>query len=653
MNNKFVGHKACPLCGSRDNVMVYSDGYEFCNTPNCGYFVKSETALTHDVQGNIQSKNNKNFIYDEGEIPRFLTKARNFTYAALKEYRLSLRSYKGLTVLSFPLYENGMVVGCKNRTVIDPLSQIVWQDKQYFFEGDAKSLGLFGLHTIDSTKKKLIITEGELDAVAAWIMYGMKYNVVSILHGCKSVKNDLQKHLDLFDSHDEIILCLDNDREGQIAAKTGLKAFAPGKAKNCILPQEFKDACELLKEDEGGLFRTAIHSAQHITISGFVDKQEGIDRTIKYLLNIDNTRNFFTTGYKTLDNLCGGFRSGEIFTLVGGTGIGKSSISFNFTVKALKQEKQTLFLPFEMGYEIVCSRLLEIYLKEKLITVDNKKITIPEVDLRNKLEILTDTLHVHDQCGGMPVKKLINVIEFYCRVYGIDLIILDHIHAAVNNSGIESQAREVQIIDSLVAELKRIAVNLNCCILLVSHQSKSSTDPFDNKTNLSRIRGSAGIGQNSDLVLGVSRDRNSTITKITTLKSHRLFGVHGEIFLEFNPETLNYTEQNVQFKQKELTDMFNRGNSFQEPLRNADLSRESGPDLRTNEIQILPTIHSRLSTANEDGQTNIHREQGFSRQHGSQQTEASAGTKSFYRLEDLIKTRQLYIKQEKKIFDLW
>ena len=628
--------------------MVYDDGYEFCNTPNCGYFVPSKNTLR-----NAQFNNDKNFIYCEGEIPRFLTKARNFTYKAINEYRLSLRPYKGTTVLSFPLYNSGQVVGVKNRMVLDWQGQVIWSKKQYFFEGDAKLLGLFGLHAVDSQKTKLIITEGELDAVAASIMFGLKYNVVSILHGAKSVKRDLQKHLDLFDNHEEIVLCLDNDLEGQNAAKIALKAFSPGKVKNCILPTGYKDPCELLKKDEQELFRSSISNAQHITISGFVDKQEGIDRTIKYLLNIDNTRNFFTTGYKSLDNLCGGFRSGEVFTLVGGTGIGKSSISFNLTVKSLTQARQTLFLPFEMGYEIVCSRLLEVYLKEKLITVDNAKVTIPEIDLRNKLETLTDTLHVHDQCGGMAIKKLISVIEFYCRVYELDLIILDHLHAAINNSNFESQAREVQVIDNLVAELKRIAVNLNCCILLVSHQSKSPSDPFDNQANLARIRGSAGIGQNSDLVLGITRDRNSTVTKITTLKSHRLFGVYGEIFLQFNPETLNYTEQNAYSLKEKFETMLSPRNNFQEPLRDENISTESGANLRTDKVQVLPRVHAGFPSDNSDGQTDIHREQGVSRQHGSEQTETSQGSKSFYRLEDLITSRWRYLEQEKKIFDLW
>lgn len=650
MNNEFVSHAPCPICGSRDNIMVYSDGYAYCNTPNCGYFSRSSSPTE---PGNIQSQPDKNFIYTAGTTANFLTTARNFTYRALKEYRLSLRSYKSTTVLSFPLVENGVITGCKNRMVLNPFQEVVWEQKQYFFEGNCKSLGLFGLHTIDSRKKKLIITEGELDAIAAWVMYGLKYNVVSILHGCNSVKRDLQKHLDLFDSHDLIVLCLDNDSEGQIAAKTALKAFPPGKVKNCLLPANFKDPCELLKQDEGALFRSAIDNAQYLTISGFVEKQEGIERTIKYLLNIDNTRNFFTTGYKALDDLCGGFRSGEVFTLVGGTGIGKSSVSFNLSVKALEQRIQTLFLPFEMGYEVVCTRLLEIYLKEQLLTVDNKKITIPETKLREKLNILTDTLHVHDQCGGMPTKKLINIIEFYCRIYELDLVVLDHIHAAVNNFDDNKGTNEVRIIDNLIAELKRIAVNLNCCILLVSHQSKSKNDPFDNKADLSRIRGSAGIGQNSDLVLGITRDRNSTITKISTLKAHRLFGIHGEIFLEFNPETLNYTEQNLYENQEKFENLHRPEHNFQEQLRNANLSTKPGADLRANEVPILPGIHTRLPSDIEDGQTNIHREQGISRQYGSQQTTSSKGTEPFYRLTDLIATRQRHLEQEKKIFDLW
>lgn len=654
LRNKFIGHLACPQCGSKDNIMAYDNGYLYCNTPGCGYFKKGtkQGGKKEDTPRNIESIPHTNFFYRDGVTPRFLTTARNFTYEAIKTYRLSIRQYKNIQVLSFPCFKNGFIIGCKNRTVLDNNNKIVWSEKNYFSEGNVSDVGIFGANTLDKNKNELIITEGELDAVAAWIMYGYRFNVVSLLHGANSVTNDLEKSLDILDRHSSIIICLDNDNPGKLASELALKSFSPGKAKNCLLPKEFKDPCELLKARRETDFRSAIDRAQNVVISGFIDKQKGIDRTIKYLLNIDGTRKFFSTGYKKLDNLCGGFRSGEVFTLVGGTGIGKSSVSFNLTINALKQKKKVLFLPFEMSYEVVNARLLEIYRKEILIKKDNEKINIPEKHLRDSLKELTETLFVHDHCGGMATKKLISTIEYYCRIYEIELVVIDHLHAAINSV---SNEKEVQAIDHLIAEVKRVAVTHNCCALTISHQSKSQQDPNDTKTDLSRLRGSAGIGQNSDLVLGVTRNRDDTVIKLTTLKSHRLFGVYGDVYLNYNVQTLNYSEVKTSDQIKEPSAYSkNRWDHVSLDLRDEHLpdKQESQSDLRTDDVQVLQGVHSRLSATDQNGKTDLHRSEGNSRLNGSQQASESTPTKSIYRLEDLINARQRHIKQEKEIVNL-
>ena len=649
LRNKFIGHLACPQCGSKDNIMAYDNGYLYCNTPGCGYFRKG-TKQDDDSPRNTQSIPHTNFFYRDGATPRFLTTARNFTYEAIKTYRLSIRQYKNIQVLSFPCFQNGFIIGCKNRTVLDNNSKIVWSEKNYFSEGNVSDIGIFGANTLDQNKNELIITEGELDAVAAWIMYGYRFNVVSLLHGANSVTNDIEKSLDIIDRHNSIVICFDNDNAGKLASELALKSFSPGKAKNCLLPKGFKDPCELLKARRETDFRSAIDRAQNVQISGFIDKQKGIDRTIKYLLNIDGTRKFFSTGYKKLDNLCGGFRSGEVFTLVGGTGIGKSSVSFNLTINALKQKKKVLFLPFEMSYEVVNARLLEIYRKEILIKKDNGKLTIPEKHLRDSLIELTETLYVHDHCGGMPSKKLINTIEYYCRIYGIELVVIDHLHAAINA---KTSDREVQAIDYLIAEIKRVAVTHNCCVLTVSHQSKSQQDPNDTKTDLSRVRGSAGIGQNSDLVIGVTRNRDDTVIKLTTLKSHRLFGVYGDVYLNYNVQTLNYSEQKASEQIKEPS-AYSKDQWDHVPVsvRDEHLSTEQGTNLRTDDTQVLQGIHAGFSATDKNGKTDLHRSEGNSRLNGSQQTSQGTSQQSFYRLEDLITTRKRYLKQEKEIIDL-
>ena len=47
MSKKFDRHEACPQCGSKNNVAVWSDGQKFCFS-RCGYFVPGSSKLSRE-----------------------------------------------------------------------------------------------------------------------------------------------------------------------------------------------------------------------------------------------------------------------------------------------------------------------------------------------------------------------------------------------------------------------------------------------------------------------------------------------------------------------------------------------------------------------------------------------------------------------------
>ena len=68
--------------------------------------------------------------------------------------------------------------------------------KDFKYEGNTTDT-LFGQSLIPSTGKRIMVYEGELDALSGWEAYP-NWAHVSLPHGAASAKKDIQKQLQLF-----------------------------------------------------------------------------------------------------------------------------------------------------------------------------------------------------------------------------------------------------------------------------------------------------------------------------------------------------------------------------------------------------------------------------------------------------------------------
>ena len=75
--------------------------------------------------------------------------------------------------------------------------------------------------------------------------------------------------------------------------------------------------------------------------------------------------------------------------------------------------------------------------------------------------------------------------------------------------------------DEIATKLKTLTMELDICLIMVSHAKRQSSKAHEEggKTSLSDLRGTAAIGQLSNMVLGLERDGQSEDASIrdTTL----------------------------------------------------------------------------------------------------------------------------------------
>ena len=145
------------------------------------------------------------------------------------------------------------------------------KEKRFSITGDWKGARLFGQQLFGKGSSRFVtLVEGEHDCLAAYQMMGSKYACVSIRNGAASAITDAQTHYEWLDSFENIVVCMDNDDQGKAAAKQLAELFG-SKVKMVKFPDNMKDACDFLAQQEEKKFLECWWAAERFVPDGIVD----------------------------------------------------------------------------------------------------------------------------------------------------------------------------------------------------------------------------------------------------------------------------------------------------------------------------------------------------------------------------------------------
>ena len=236
-NSTYLYKTNCEACGSSDAKAVYSDEGTHCFS--CGNTVKGTLGNTQRLT--MVKEFNPTFI----EYPNSI---RGISKQTLEKFSYGVANGKHVT---YYYNTEGDIVAEKWRT----------KDKSFGWSGDAKSATLFGQNVWKpSDRIKLIITEGEIDALSVSEIQANKYPVVSLPNGAASAKKDVKANYEYLSSFKELVLMFDTDEVGLKAAKEVQLMFPPKYCKIAKLP--LKDANEMLKAGKNKELVSAIFQAE-------------------------------------------------------------------------------------------------------------------------------------------------------------------------------------------------------------------------------------------------------------------------------------------------------------------------------------------------------------------------------------------------------
>ena len=532
--SKFVRHKfPCPSCGGSDPVSMNEDKSAHC--------FSCETHFPNYVDacsGKIMDTNPK------PKLSNTFLNTYNGSYGALTDRCISedtAKKYGVRRVVStdnkvsqhiYPFFNGNEVVGTKTRFV---------DNKNFAFAGTYEGTGLFGEQLFRNTGGKyLTIVEGECDAMAAYELMQSKWACVSLKRGASGAVKDIRESIEFVESFENVVLCFDNDKAGKEAARKVARILKPGKAKIVTLPNGCKDANDMLRQKKFQDFMSAWWEARTYTPSGIMDlsaqKSEWLHR---------ETKESIAYPWEGLNKKLFGMRKGELVTLTGGTGLGKSSVTRELEHWLIKNTEDNVgIVALEENWLRTADGIISIEANDR-VYLNERREQYSEEQLTNLFDkvIPKGRVFIHAHLGVTDIDEVFSKLRYIIVGCECKWVVVDHLHMLVNVMG---EGDERRGIDALMNRLRSLVEETGVGMILVSHLRRASGDKGHEQgieVSLSHLKGSAGIAQLSDCVIALERNQQAenqdeaNTTKVRVLKSRYTGDTGLACSLRYNNET--------------------------------------------------------------------------------------------------------------------
>jgi twinkle protein len=523
-------HLPCVSCGSSDALTLNTDGSTKCFS--CGEFIPADGKAKAEEERNKQIWM-KGFIQGEH---RDIT-SRKIPLSICRKFDYTIGEHRGRP--------------CQVANYRDPDGSLIGQKVRYpdkTFSINGKVNVLYGCHLWNGGRR-LTITEGEIDSLSVATVFEGKWPVVSIPNGAQAAAKIIKANIDYLEQFEEVIFMFDMDEVGQEAAKECATLLSVGKAKIAQLPA--KDPNELLKAGRGSEIMQAFWNAKEYRPDGIV-----LGEDLAELIFTEQEIESVDYPYSGLNDMTYGLRKGEIVTFAAGSGVGKSTVCRELAYDLIKKGQKVGYIALEENIRRSALGLMGIHLNMPLHL---KRNVLQDVDKDALQEAFDATVGsgryvTYDHWGSIESDNLIARIRYMHKALDCDYVFLDHVSIVV--SGQDGDERKM--IDILMTKLRSLVEETNVGLILVSHLKRPEGRGFEEgrQTTLGHLRGSAGLGQLSDIVIGVERDQQDEDVKnqcTIRLLKNRFSGETGmACILNYNRET-GRLKENLEFSTHEHT----------------------------------------------------------------------------------------------------
>ena len=546
----------CPSCGGSDPVALNKDGTAWCfscETRFPDYEEACEKDSTvfplPDTTSDIKTYRNNAMNEAEGNFVGLTD--RGISAETAKKYGVKAIQQGGkITKHLYPYYVSNEITAYKIRE----------SNKMFTWRGNSQGSGLFGEQLFQAGGKYITLVEGECDAMAAYELLGSKWPVVSIKNGASGAVRDVKNSLEFLESFDNVIINFDNDKQGKEAAVKVARVLSPAKAKILSLTSDFKDANDMLRQRRNQTYVSLWWNAKTYTPSGVLNVSDNKEK-----FNNRERKDSVPYPWSGLNEKLYGIRQGELITLTGGTGLGKSSITREIEHWLVSQTRDNVgVIALEEDWRRTVDGILSIEANARLY-VDQVREEFTQEQLDAKFSKLfegenKDRVWIHAHFGSNDLDEIFSKIRFMVVGCGCKWIVVDHLHMLVSSV---AEGDERRNIDNIMTKLRSIVEETGAGMILVSHLRRIEGNRGHENgvtVGLNHLRGSQSIAQLSDCVIALERNQQaddlieSNTTHLRVLKSRYTGDVGMATHLLYNRDTGRLSEVNVE-EEDELTSL--------------------------------------------------------------------------------------------------
>ena len=538
----------CPSCGGSDPVALNKDGTAWCfscETRFPDYDKACEEGKTSfpvpDTASDLKTYRNNAMNEAEGNFIGLTD--RGISAETAKKYGVKAIQQGGkITKHLYPYYVSNEITAYKIRE----------SNKMFTWRGNSQGSGLFGEQLFQAGGKYITLVEGECDAMAAYELLGSKWPVVSIKNGASGAVRDVKNSLEFLESFDNVIINFDNDKQGKEAAVKVARVLSPAKAKILSLTSDFKDANDMLRQRRNQAYVSLWWNAKTYTPSGVLNVSDNKDK-----FNSRERKDSVPYPWSGLNEKLYGIRQGELITLTGGTGLGKSSITREIEHWLVSQTRDNVgVIALEEDWRRTVDGILSIEANARLY-VDQVREEFTQEQLDAKFSKLfegenKDRVWIHAHFGSNDLDEIFSKIRFMVVGCGCKWIVVDHLHMLVSSV---AEGDERRNIDNIMTKLRSIVEETGAGMILVSHLRRIEGNRGHENgvtVGLNHLRGSQSIAQLSDCVIALERNQQaddlieSNTTHLRVLKSRYTGDVGMATHLLYNRDTGRLCEVDVE-----------------------------------------------------------------------------------------------------------
>lgn len=519
-DSTFIGHFPCPSCGSSDAYSEYSDGHGYCFAC-CKYFPPTDGAPKME-----STKKEAKGLIPISELSFSALNARGINKDTCQKLKYYVGEYNEKPCQVACYYDlQGNIVGQKIR----------FPDKTFSVRGKIGNC-LFGSQLWESGKK-IVITEGEIDALTVSQLQGNQWPVVSIPNGAQAAKKAIEANLEYLSKFDQIILMFDMDEPGRKAVEDCSKVLPAGKAYIANLP--CKDPNECLMNGKSKDVISAIWNARLYRPDGIVSGAELYEACVTDIGSLSDSVPY---PWNALNEKTKGIRHGELYVITSGSGMGKSTLlrelEFYFGVE---RKELCGIVALEESTRKTGLELMSLYLNRRII------LDPSSTDGAGRKEAFEATVgngkfYLYDHFGSLDSSNLLSKLRYMIVSLGCKRIFLDHISIVVSGMDSDEDGGERKAIDKLMTNLRSLVEETQCTMFVVSHLKRPEKKGHEEggHVSLSQLRGSGSIAQLADMVIGLERNQQGENPNVLTIRvlKNRFSGDTGVSgYLSYNPDT--------------------------------------------------------------------------------------------------------------------